>query len=252
MKIPIDFWKEAVRNATQYVVIIEDDVWFSEKIDLDIISSEMIKSNCHLLHLGGLNFKYTESFKNESINKFFNKLFTANKAIMNLIFENKYKIFSILCRLGFANNKLIPHYYNYMTVPFGFYNKTFWLYTWQNNKEKADENLLLKNTAAYVHNNRKNKNLICKMKNEILRITYLVSSIPDYHRYSINFNLFKLNNELNEAWYNDKIDSMHNFPEDLDLNDISSFISKNEEDYNIALYKKWAKTFTKRYLTIKE
>lgn len=41
-KIPSNLWIDSVKKATEYVLVIEDDVWFTDSIDLSEISAEMI------------------------------------------------------------------------------------------------------------------------------------------------------------------------------------------------------------------
>ena len=44
MDIPIDFWIESAAKASDYLLIIEDDIWFTEKVDLDKIGTDMIQN----------------------------------------------------------------------------------------------------------------------------------------------------------------------------------------------------------------
>ena len=44
MKIPIDFWVSSLANTTDYFVLLEDDIWFTEKEDLNALRQNMIQN----------------------------------------------------------------------------------------------------------------------------------------------------------------------------------------------------------------
>src|SRR5690606_695567 len=61
-EIPTDLWKSAVKNSSEFVLVIEDDVWFTEKTDLNQIISGMKSHNIDLVKLGWLgNYKDRKS-----------------------------------------------------------------------------------------------------------------------------------------------------------------------------------------------
>src|SRR5690606_34025998 len=50
--IPSRDWYEAVKNSAEYVLVIEDDVWFTDPININELSDEMGKMQVFLLKLG--------------------------------------------------------------------------------------------------------------------------------------------------------------------------------------------------------
>lgn len=254
-EIPSKLWVNSVINATDYVLVIEDDVWFTNKIDLAIISSEMKIYNVHLTKLGWQgNVKYLYNFEENKIgeyliSQFSSKLFLSNEKIMSLLIENKYKLFSIFCRLGITNNKTINEYYNYSSILMGLYKKEFWLYTWKDSKGVARELDLLKNSVSWVYKNKKNKNLISRIPSEVLKTTYISSAIGDYRHHEVVFNMLKFNKVLNEAWYKNEIDIMKNYPKDFSQEYLYSFIKIEEtEDLNKENYNLWCVEFQNQFI----
>lgn len=245
-KIPSKLWIDSVKNATEYVLVIEDDVWFTDSINLSEISAEMISNQVHLAKIGWqsnegflYNFEQNQISKN-LIAQSTKKLFTANRFLMKYVLNNRFKVFSLLCRLGLTNNQTINEYYNFVSILMGLYRKDFWLYTWQDSLGRVNERDLLKNSTAWYNKYKKNKSLLTRTSKEYLKTTYISSATNSYHRYKINFDVLKFNIKLNELWLNNKVDITENFPEDYSRSYLSSFLENDEEKQ---LFYQWSDKF---------
>jgi glycosyltransferase involved in cell wall biosynthesis len=53
-EIPTKFWYNNVKNSSEYVIVTEDDVWFTQSINLDQLTKDAQKFDIHLLKLGWL------------------------------------------------------------------------------------------------------------------------------------------------------------------------------------------------------
>lgn len=252
--IPSDLWIDTVNNSGDYFLMIEDDVWLTKDVDLLKVSEEMHSNNVHLAKLGWQgNTKYAYNFKESQLGKnlvaqYASGLFLANEWVMDMLLENKYYIFSILCRLGVTNNKTIMEYYNYLSIPMGFYRKDFWLFTWKDSKGRAKEYDLIKIAVAWAYKNRQNKNVISRLNEEVLKTTYISSAIGDYRNHSSNFDMLAFNHVLNEQWYNRHLNPMENFPKDFNQDYLASFLEGN---HNPLLskegYRAWCAEFKNQF-----
>ena len=89
----------------------EDDVWFTEKINLNELQAKAEKFQINLLKLGWLgntkddihNYNFSISTDLEAVQP--KNLFLANKAIMDAFFNNKYRFYSALYKL-----KVVDHF----------------------------------------------------------------------------------------------------------------------------------------------
>src|SRR5690625_3081042 len=95
-QIPTNLWYDAVKEASDYVLVTDDDVWFTQAIDLDEYKSTMKKFDLHLLKLGWLGnqeldlkeFKALKSNDKILLQKL-DDVFISNAWIMDLLFENR-------------------------------------------------------------------------------------------------------------------------------------------------------------------
>ncbi|TDX84729.1 glycosyltransferase family 2 protein [Epilithonimonas xixisoli] len=248
-KIPSELWINTVKNATENVLVIEDDVWFTDFIDLEKISKEMTANNVHLTKIGWQSdVRFWNNLEENQISENLisqnsTKLFTSNRWVMDLVLHNRYKFFSLLCRLRLANNQSINEYYNFGSILMGLYRKDFWIYTWQDSAGRVNEKDLLKNSTAWYHRFKKNKSAICRTTKEYLKTTYISSATNSYHRYNINFNVLAFNNDLNQRWLNGEMDVIENFPNDYSRTYLSHFLNDDKK----ALFYQWSDVFIKKF-----
>lgn len=248
--IPTDLWYDAVKNASEYFIMTEDDVWFTEKINLDELSEKAKKQQISLLKLGWLG-NYSDDkwlsikpIDNELISVQPKDLFLSNPFIMDLFFYNKYKFFTICYKLGIFDNYTKLKYWALNSILMGFWQKDYWLSVWKDAQGKVDEKQQLRNAAIYYKNHQKNPNFIARLKAEVMKTTFQSSATNSYHEYGFDFDVNLFNHLLNKAWYEGKFDAMENFPKDFSLSYIESFIS---EKINVSEYRKWVEQFRNQY-----
>jgi len=240
-KIPTDLWFKEVKKSGDYVLVIEDDVWFVDQVDLDVLVAQMKKFHLPLLKLGWLG-NYSNDFRcnvyqlSESINAVIpNKLITSTKFIMDLFMYNKFKFFTILYKLGVVDNNTRSQYWALNSILMGLYKKDYWLAIWVDSKGKVDEKQQLRNASVWYH---KNKSAIFgRTKTEILKTTFQSSATNSYHDYGENFDINIMNYIFNKAWYNDEFDPMESYPKDFSDEYISYFLDR--ENNSKIEFKKW-------------
>ncbi|HEY4539830.1 MAG TPA: glycosyltransferase [Faecalibacter sp.] len=250
--IPTDLWYNAIRNSSDYVLVIEDDVWLTDYTNLNEIVEMMKTRNIVLTKLGWLgNFRDDQFCDIKPLSETLHQLspknmFTSNKFIMDLFMYNKLKFFSILYKLGVVDNLTKRKYWAINSILMGLYKKEYWLSIWEDAKGRVDEKQQLRNAAAYYHKNREIK--FARTSKELLKTTFKSSATGSYHKEVNQFDVNRMNYILNEAWLIGEFDSMENYPKDFSDDYIKSFLEISNHPY--AQYNewfKWANKFRDQY-----
>lgn len=249
-EIPTRFWYDNVKNASEYVVVTEDDVWFTNAININELSNQAKTLDINLIKLGWLG---NESERNDLIiDSISDNLESAQpkplpyfpKKLMEAFFYNQYKFFTILYKLGQVDNLTQRKYWALNSILMGFFNKEYWLKIWEGMNGKVDEKRQLINAAVFYKKNKNNPNFISKLKLEAMKTTFQSSATNSYHEYGFDFDVNRFNHLINEAWLKDEFDAMENFPKDFSLEYFKRFIS---EKINFTEFQKWADQFRKQY-----
>lgn len=140
--IPTDLWYNEVKSSSEYVLVTEDDVWFTNEVNVDDLVNQMKSFSIPLLKLGWLGNSSDD--KTLSIDKLSGNvtkvqpinLFTSNKFIMDLFMYNKYKFFTILYKLGLVDNETKRKYWGINSILMGLYQKSIGLQFGKMQKEK--------------------------------------------------------------------------------------------------------------------
>ncbi|MGV0752700.1 glycosyltransferase family 2 protein [Empedobacter brevis] len=250
--IPTDLWINEVKMSSDYVLVTEDDVWFTQTIDFDELVEVMKSTKIPLLKLGWLG-NYSDD-KNLEISKLnFNviktqpiNLFTSNKLVMDWLMYNKFKFFTILYKLGWVDNQTKRKYWAINSILMGLYQKEYWLAIWKDAKGKVDEKQQLRNAAVWYNKNK--KAVFARTNEEVLKTTFKSSATGSYHEYGDHFDVNRMNYILNEAWLKGEFNAMENYPKDFSDNYIKTFLDKeNHPDAQSVEWFKWAEKFRQQY-----
>lgn len=245
-QIPVSLWYKAVEEASNYVLVTEDDVWFTENMDIDLMVSEMKNHAVNLLKIGQL--RKTGNDQNRISENIFSetpeKLMTFPPMLMDWFMYNKFKFFSILYRLGLVDNQTKREYWKLNSILMGLWQKEYWLWVWKDAENKVDEKLQLRNAALWYRKNKLNKNMIGQTSVNHLKTTFQSSATNSYHKYGVDFDVNYFNFLINEAWYNNEFDSFQNFPNDFSLEYFDSFLDDN---INKDEFHQWVEKFKNQY-----
>lgn len=249
-EIPTRFWYDNVKKASNYVIVTEDDVWFTQPINVDELSQEAKNLNINLIKLGWLgNQSNRKDLIIESISE---NLESAQpkplpyfpKKLMEAFFYNQYKFFTILYKLGQVDNLTQRKYWALNSILMGFYKKEYWLEIWKDMDGNVDEKRQLINASLFYKKNKNNPNFISKLKLEAMKTTFQSSATNSYHEYGFDFDVNQFNHLINEAWFKDEFDSMENFPKDFSLDYFRIFVG---EKINFSDFEKWTNQFKLQY-----
>ena len=249
-EIPTTFWFDNIKKGSEYVIVTEDDVWFTSPIDIDDLKNQAKKFDIHLLKLGwlgnenerkDLNLKLISEDLESAQPK---DLLLMNKTLMNAFFHNHYKFFTILYKLKIVDNLTTLKYWSLNSILMGFYKKEYWLEIWKEMDGKVDEKKQLINASVFYKKNKKNRSFISRLKTEAMKTTFQSSATNSYHEYGFDFDVNLFNHIINEAWLKGEFDAMENFPKDFSLGYFKTFVS---DQINIPEFEKWVEKFQLQY-----
>lgn len=248
-QIPTNLWREAAKNASEYFIMTEDDVWFTNTIHINEVAEKAKNHQISLLKLGWLGNRQESEWEtmipiDPDINATQPKnLFFPPTIIEDYFFYNKCKFFSLLYKLKLVDNLTLPRYSLLNSTLMGFWQKDYWLSIWDDVKGK-NEIQQIKNALKYYKKRKNNPNFIAKLSNEAMKTTFQSSATNSYHQYGIAFDVNLFNHFINEAWYQGNFEVLQNFPKDFSLDYLESFVSGK---IDLIEYRKWVEKFRNQY-----
>ncbi|PWA08446.1 glycosyltransferase family protein [Flavobacterium laiguense] len=253
-KIPINLWLKAASEATDYFVLLEDDMWFVESFDLNDLKIKSTKDKLLFVKLFWLgNNKLiqckTQTLK-ETIVVFEPDLYIKNPGLYKFVFYKYdcFKIRKILKALKIHTfNRALSYYSIYSTAAVMF-KKEYFLTLWNDHGNEVDEGLQLYNAVKYLNTNA-TKIAFAHTKTEIVKTGFLSSATNQFKNYqNVQMDMFLFNKTLNDAWLNVSFDVMQNYPNDLCSLQIESILERvNSQDLRVSEWKKWVNCFKNQF-----
>ncbi len=249
-RIPVELWIDAAKGASEYFIMTEDDVWFTQPVDLTSLKQQCEQYGIHLLKLGWLgNHQDDPHLKMDKLTENINtiipqNLFLSNRIMMEAFFYNYYKFYTLLYKLGKVDNQTRQKYWALNSIRKGLYKKEYWLEIWRDMNGKVDEKRQLINASTYYRKKKHNPNFVARLKKEVMKTTFQSSATNSYHEYGYNFDVDYFNHLLNEAWYSEQLDSLQNFPNDFEMKYFEKFA---DENIDITEFRKWVSHFRNQY-----
>lgn len=250
--IPIELWIEAAQNATDYFLLLEDDIWLTETINLNAVQSFLEAKKVFFLKLFWLgNDKLIESKvteKNDIISVYKPQIFTSHPLLFRLVFRmNRFKSRAILTFLKIYSKEKFLKYYTLYSVAGVVFKKEYFLNLWKNHTHTVDEHLQLFNAVSYYHQN--NSIRFARTNVEVARTGFLSSATNHYKEYEdVHLDMLAINKVLNEAWYAGDLDVMENFPNDMDEGTIGTVLEKaNHPQAQKQEWQRWVEQFKKQF-----
>lgn len=252
MEIPTQFWLSSIMECKdKYFLLLEDDFWLTEKIDLNDTFKLMESNNLCLLKLFYFGNTKLLSGKLSKLSNLINEIIPQLPIYNEFIFKkfilgNSMKIWSVLSRIN-IHNKNIVKYYTIYRVAGAIFSKEYYAELWKDFTGIVNEDEQLIKALRFFN---KNKNVRYGIFNKDVVNTSFSSSATNMFS-DIDFNPFIYNNILNEAWFNGKLDAMSGYPKDFNSGDIISILNtENEKLASVVEWKKWVKRFQNQYREI--
>lgn len=248
LKLPSEFWKNTIDKYSQdYFLLLEDDIWLCNNIDLNNTKQVLGKNNIVSLKLNYFGNERlicgSKKKVDDLITILYPKLITENLTIFkNVILKNPFKLLSILSKLHLYNPNEKINYYSLYTVAGAIFNKEYYNHLWEGFNDISTEDGQLVRALEYYKYNNSN---FAYTEIPILQTSFTSSATNSFK--DIKLDVFYYNYIINEAWYNNKLDPTQNFKNDIDSAMIE-FIIKDKID--ISEWKKWKKRFSDQYISI--
>ncbi len=250
-QVPIDLWFKISDELSDYFLILEDDVWFIEPINLFDIQSEMIQNQVVMTKLIWLTnsnlIQNTEEIHKNQLVILKPKLFTFSPFLYNFIFRKNYLNWHrrILAKFKIYTFKKHMAYYTIYSVAGTIVHKKYYKKCWEKHQNKIDETLQILNILKYIKQNKNNN--FARMKKEFLRTGFLSSATNQFkEKYEGNIDMNVFNAILNEAWCNDEFEVYANLNQDLDKLQIKTILQK-DKTYTFENWLNWVNSFKKQY-----
>jgi hypothetical protein len=254
--IPIDLWVEAAKNASEYFILLEDDIWFTDDIDINDVENELHVNNVILtkLHwIGNAKINLSEkSILKRNLVLIEPKLFTRIPFVYYCIFIfNKFKSRRIFQRLNIHTLDRRLAYYTIYAVAGVIFKRDYFNKLWVNHTNVINEGLQTYN-ALKIFFKERNKNKYAHYRKEILKTGFMSSATnQNKEHYTGNIDMFVFNKLLNDAWFNNTFDTIKSLPKDISQDDIISVIDNdNEQKISKEDWLKWSNNFKQQYIDI--
>lgn len=251
-EIPIDFWVESAIKSSNYFLLLEDDFWFTEDLDLEKLEENIIKDSLVFLKLFWLgNPKLTSKniIESKSIYNIIKpKLFTSNPFLYKKIFKTYgFRFNDVMKLLGLYTTERNLAYYDIYSVAGSVFKKDYFISLWKNNNRKVDEGLQIQNALEYLKSNSDSK--IAHSKKEYFQTGFSTAATLTHKKYEgVNLNIFEVNKYLNESWFNNKFDVTSNLPKDILETEIVQILNHADKTGKLTSeWRKWHNNFKNQY-----
>ena len=249
--IPADFWRDEVLKGSEYFILLEDDMWFTQPINYKDFTKEVYDLKMDMIKF--LWLKNSKLISNNIIQKtaFFNivqpKVLTKNPFLFDAIFRtNKFKLGSLVTKLFNHKLELLKYYHLYM-VAGGVFSKRYYEICWKSKQNNVDE---LKQISQLLKS--KIDINIGNFKNEILKTTLkTTASLISKENLGISVDIFKINEILNEEWLNGNTYKIDDFNSDISTDWIRNSLLKITNNKSLySAWETWYETFRLSYRKI--
>ena len=255
--IPINLWVESAKAASDNFILIEDDTWFIDDINLDQVNDEIVQNNVVLTKLYWIGNSIINQSKKETPLKNIillkPKLFTTVPALYYFIFYkfDRFKIRKTLRFLKINTDEKHLAYYAIYAVSGMVFNKNYFVRLWDKHQNSVDEGLQVYN-AVKVLNKEKDRIKFARYNHEILK-TGFMSAATNQHKenYTVDIDMFVFNKLINEAWLSNQLDVVSSLPNDISAKEITKVL---DDDTQKSILSKdwlhWVENFKSYYIQI--
>ena len=242
--IPTAFWLEKINSADSHnLILTEDDVWFTRRINISELSEEMIQKKIDLVQLGyPINhFNFTKSYQeNEELIYYKPKLLVNSPKIYSLLLNNSYKLTQLLLKWKILPKTWKKQLWILYNIPMGIYNKNYLTFIWKDSFQRVLESLQLRNAVTWYIKNLKKEKKYAIINNPIMTTTFICS--VSFNN-STDFDLIKFNHLMNDLWIDNKFDSLENFPNELTDSYIEKTLNEHSTDLKFNDWRLWKNKF---------
>lgn len=246
IRIPTELWYDAVSEASEYLIMTEDDVWFIENFDTKKYCKEMKNHNIHILKLGRILEKDSDIIPHypltDSISYHNPTFFIKSKKFYHILLKNKFNIKTLLEKYKILPQRWIMQLWVMYDIPMAMYRRDYLQFLWKDKYKRVIEQLQLKNAVDWAFKH-KGKTKYTLMNKRVMTTSYRSSASFNSFNIKENFDLIEFNYLLNELWLNGKFDEYENYPNDFSVDYIYNILLENKNKEFADKWKKWTEGF---------
>lgn len=235
--IPIDLWKNAASNSTDYFILLEDDMWFVSSLSFENVFHNLKAHSVEMVKLFWLNNPILVPSKtipiDANLETYSPEISIQSPFWYAFVFHTKIpKLNGILKRIGIFSKEKELQYYQLYNVAGAVFSKRYFVSLWSTQqKEVAEKNQIIKALEFFASHP---KSKVGKTKTEVLKTGFVTSALQK--DFISDFNIEKANSVLNELWLEGQLDGFSNANSDLDIALLKKeIISKTDVDF----YENW-------------
>lgn len=240
-EIPADFWCQIVEQSSNIFMLIEDDIWLVKAINVSEVADSMKTNSMVMLKLTWQGNSRMIKGKKKEFGAGIEEIQPEISLYDRIVFLNKYKVRSVLYRLGFFKDLMRYQvgFYVLYSVAAACFEKQYWLSLWRSVDNVVLEETQLRRAYKWFVNHGSTYG---KLMHEITQTSYISSTSNGFRE--IEFDMFLFNHLMNQAWLDDKLDVMQGYPKDFSVDYLKQFLpnwSSGEK-----LYRDWL-VWTERF-----
>ncbi|WP_293871941.1 hypothetical protein [Flavobacterium sp.] len=253
--IPVNLWVDSAKRASENFILIEDDTWFIDIVNLGEVDAEITQNNVALTKLYWIGNSIINQNKKETSLKNIvllkPKLLTTIPALYYFIFYkfDRFKIRKILRFFKINTNEKQLAYRTIYAVAGMIFNKNYFVKLWDNHQNNVDEGLQIYN-AVKVFKEQKHTIKFARYHHEILR-TGFMSAATNQHKESYvgNVDMFAFNKLMNESWLHNQLDVISSLPNDINAEEIIRILDSDKQKTILSKdWLSWVGSFKSYYL----
>jgi hypothetical protein len=253
-EIPINSWIETIKKVSDYFLLLEDDIWFTQTLDFNKLADFIQNKNVAMVKMNWLSNESIINAQTLNSNNFFleykPKVITENPFFYKLIFNShRFGISKIFKLLKLNTTQNILPYYSIYSVAGVLFSKDYFLNLWNGHTNKVNEQLQIINALKYYQNHN---SVFIRTQKEIVSTGFMSSATNFYKKSSkTDFDMMKFNAVLNLHWYEESFNVYDDLENDLSENAISAIlISENNPKIKLENWKKWVEDFKNLYINL--
>ncbi|WP_151087653.1 glycosyltransferase family 2 protein [Hymenobacter baengnokdamensis] len=239
--IPTQFWIESIAAGTDYFLLLEDDIWLTQPVDVSAIEATIRRERLAMVRLSWQGNPQLVAGQLHKLDASIEEIKPTIPQWRSLVFTNRFKVRSVGYKLGFFRDIMpyqLPLYVLY-AVAAAFFEKHYWLFLWQGAGTRVLEEAQLKK-ALYWYQQQQSR--YAKVLVESAQTSYLTSTTNGYQE--TRCDMLLINHLLNEAWLGGELDSMQQYPKDFAVAYLAPFLLATPNGQE--LYHDWL-TWTARF-----
>jgi glycosyltransferase involved in cell wall biosynthesis len=217
---PASFWlREVMKDTNDYFLLIEDDTWFVNMLDLNHFEEVLKKENCVICKLWW--GEYNDKEEDASISRRYN-------------LWNDLSI-HVIC----PSIQRVEDVYKIYIVAMAIFRKDYYVNALRKVNHFADETTQITESLAYFNNEP--EVTYCKTNERFIYQGWATSvRHDDAITVDVGINSFDFVDILNEAWFNNHLDVLANYPLDFDMDYlVDLFIAADLPEEKVKVYIDW-------------